>query len=131
MPDAKYSLCARDIMSPDPVFISSQVTVADAIHTMRAKRIRSLIVERGDDTDAYGIITYSDIVNKVFAKKLDPAKMSISDIATKPLIVINPSLRVEFVAQLFARTGISHAPVFFEHQLVGVISKTDLVENLF
>jgi CBS domain-containing protein len=118
-------------MTPAPEAISSKGTIADAIYTMRAKRIRSLIIDRDDDTDAYGIITYSDIVNKVFAKKLDPAKVPISDIVTKPLIVINPNLRVEFVAQLFAKTGISHAPVFAEHKIVGVISKSDLVENLF
>ncbi len=131
MPDGKYALCAQDIMTPAPEIASSKGTVADAIYTMRAKRIRSLIIDRDDDTDAYGIITYSDIVNKVFAKKLDPAKVPISDIVTKPLIVINPNLRVEFVAQLFAKTGISHAPVFAEHEIVGVISKSDLVENLF
>lgn len=131
MPDVKYSLCARDIMTPDPQVIPAKGTAADAIRAMRARRIRSLVVDRGDETDAYGIITYSDIVNKVFAKKLDPADVPLSDIVTKPLIVVNPNLRVEFVAQLFARTGISHAPVFSEHKLVGVISKSDLVENLF
>jgi CBS domain-containing protein len=118
-------------MSPDPEVVCSKGTAADAIYAMRAKHIRSLIVDRDDDTDAYGIITYSDLVNKVFAKKLDPAKVQIADIVTKPLIVVNPNLRVEYVAQLFARTGISHAPVFSEHKLIGVISKTDLVENLF
>jgi len=118
-------------MTPDPQVVSPQGTAADAIHLMRAKRIRSLIVDREDDTDAYGIITYSDLVNKVFARRLDPAKVSIAEITTKPLVVINPNLRVEYVAQLFAKTGISHAPVFSEHKLIGVIAKTDLVENLF
>ena len=131
MPERRYALRAQDIMTPDPQVVSPQGTAADAIHLMRAKRIRSLIVDREDDTDAYGIITYSDLVNKVFARRLDPAKVSIAEITTKPLVVINPNLRVEYVAQLFAKTGISHAPVFSEHKLVGVISKSDLVENLF
>jgi len=131
MPERRYALRAQDIMTPDPQVVSPQGTAADAIHLMRAKRIRSLIVDREDDTDAYGIITYSDLVNKVFARRLDPAKVSIAEITTKPLVVINPNLRVEYVAQLFAKTGISHAPVFSEHKLIGVISKTDLVENLF
>ena len=131
MPERRYALRAQDIMTPAPEVICSKGSAADAIHVMRAKHIRSLIVDRDDETDAYGIITYSDLVNKVFAKKLDPAQVSIAEIATKPLIVINPNLRVEYVAQLFAKTGISHAPVFSEHKLIGVISKTDLVENLF
>ena len=131
MPERRYALRAQDIMTPAPEVISSKGTAADAIHTMRAKHIRSLIVDRDDETDAYGIITYSDLVNKVFAQKLDPAKVPIAEITSKPLIVINPNLRVEYVAQLFAKAHVSHAPVFSEHKLIGVISKTDLVENLF
>jgi len=94
MPERRYALRAQDIMTPDPQVISPKGTAADAIHLMRAKRIRSLIVDREDDTDAYGIITYSDLVNRVFAKRLDPAKVPIVEITTKPLIVINPNLRV-------------------------------------
>jgi CBS domain-containing protein len=131
MADSKYSLRAQDIMTPAPEVITCEGTAADAIRIMRSKRIRSLIIDREDDNDAYGIVTYDDLVKKVFAKKLDPAKVPICDIATKPLIVVNPNLRVEFVAQLFAQTGISHAPIFSEHKLIGVISKTDLVESLF
>lgn len=126
----KYALRARDIMNPDPICINQDKTVTDAILIMRAKKIRSLIVDRLDDNDAYGIITYSDLVTKVFALGLDPAKIKVCDICTKPLIVVNPSLRVELVAKLFARTGISHAPVLSEHKIIGVISKADLVQNL-
>ncbi len=131
MSDRKYALTAQDIMTPDPVVVSPAETAKDAIHLMRAKRIRSLIVDRDGETDAYGIVTYADLVEKVFAKKLNPAEVRIADICTKPLIVINPHRRVEYVAQLFSKTGISHAPIFSEHKLIGVISKTDLVENLF
>jgi predicted transcriptional regulator len=127
----KYSLRAQDIMTPAPEIISCAGTAADAIRIMRAKRIRSLIIDRGDENDAFGIVTYDDLVRKVFAKKLNPADVPICDICTKPLIVVNPNLRVEYVAQLFAKTGISHAPILSEHKLIGVISKTDLVENLF
>ncbi len=131
MPEKRYALRAQDIMTPDPAVISSKGTAADAIRIMRAKHIRSLIIDRDDDTDAYGIITYDDLVKKVFALKLDPGQVPICQICTKPLIVVNPNLRIEYVAQLFATTGISHAPIFSEHKLIGVISKTDLVENLF
>jgi signal-transduction protein with cAMP-binding, CBS, and nucleotidyltransferase domain len=97
---------------------------------MRAKGIRSLIIDRIDDNDAFGIVTYSDIVKKVFAEGRDPSQVTVGEIATKPLIIINPSLRVELISKLFARTGISHAPVLSEHKIIGVISKADLVQNM-
>ncbi len=126
----KYALRARDIMTPDPVCITHDKTVTEAILLMRAKRIRSLIINPIDDNDAYGIITYTDIVKKVFAEGRNPSQVTVGEIATKPLIIINPSLRVELVSRLFARTGISHAPVLSEHKIIGVISKADLVQNL-
>ncbi len=126
----KYALRARDIMTPDPICIAQDKTVTEAILLMRSKKIRSLIIDRHDDNDAYGIVTYSDIVTQVFAQGRDPAQVQVGDIATKPLIVINPSLRVELVSRLFARTGISHAPVLSEHKIIGMISKADLVQNL-
>ena len=48
----------------------------------------------------------------------------------KPLIVVNPTLRLPFVAQLFSRFGIQNAIVIEEHELVGVISSSDLVTAL-
>ncbi len=126
----KYALRARDIMTPDPVCINHDKSVQEAILLMRSKRIRSLMVNPIDDNDAYGIVTYTDIVKKVFAEGRNPAQVKVAEIAVKPLFVINPSLRVELVAKLFARAGISHAPVLSEHKIIGVISKADLVQNL-
>ena len=48
----------------------------------------------------------------------------------KPLIVVNPNLRLPFVAQLFARVGIQNAIVIDAHKLAGVISSSDLVRAL-
>ena len=48
----------------------------------------------------------------------------------KPLIVVNPNLRLPFIAQLFARVGIQNAIVIDEHKLAGVISSSDLVKAL-
>ena len=42
----------------------------------------------------------------------------------KPLIVVNPNLRLPFIAQLFANTNIQNAPVIEEHALVGIIITT-------
>ena len=36
------------------------------------------------------------------AKSLSPPRTRIGDVMVKPLIVVNPSLRLPFVAQLFA-----------------------------
>jgi CBS domain-containing protein len=124
---ANYNLRAKDIMQVEVASVAAETTVAQAALRMKREGVRSLIVERADPDDAYGIVTYSDIVSKVLAWGMDPAEVTVEEIMVKPLVVINPNLKVEHVARLFAQTGIGHAPVISGQRLVGIISKTDLI----
>ena len=117
---------AADIMTTQVFTIHSLATVADAIALMQDKGVRSLIVEPSNDGEAYGIITETDIVYQVTARKKEPQEVMVSQIMTKPCIVVNPNLSLENVARLFAETGIQRAPVIQE-QLLGMISVTDII----
>ncbi|WP_443029076.1 CP12 domain-containing protein [Spirulina sp. CS-785/01] len=117
---------ASEIMTTDVVTIRGSATVADAVKLMKEKGLRSLIVNRRTDEDAYGIVTETDIVYNVAAYGKDPKKVRIYEVMTKPCIVINPDLGVEYVARLFANTGIRRAPVI-KDTLLGVISITDIL----
>ena len=99
----------------------------DAIALMRDKKVRSLIVEPGED-GAYGIVTETDIVYKVATKDVAPESIMVYQIMTKPCIVVNPDLDLKNVARLFAETGIARAPVI-QKELLGMISTTDLIMN--
>lgn len=127
---SNYSLKARDIMHTDIATILPELTVQDAAMLMRHHGTRSLIVEKETDDDAYGIVTYADIVDKVLAYGFDPAEVRVDEIMTKPLIVVNPSLKVEMIARLFAQHNIGHAPVIEDHKMVGVVSMTDLITEV-
>jgi CBS domain-containing protein len=124
---ANYDLRARDIMQVEIASVPPETTVLQAALRMKREGVRSLIVERANPDDAFGIVTYSDIVSKVLAWGMEPGEVTVEEIMVKPLVVVNPNLKVEHVARLFAQTGIGHAPVISEHRLVGVISKTDLI----
>ena len=127
---SNYHLRARDIMHTDLATILPELTVQDAAALMRHHGVRSLIVEKEAEDDAYGIITYADIVDKVLAYGFDPAEVRVDEIMTKPLIVVNPSLKVEMIARLFAQNDIGHAPVIEDHQIIGVVSMTDLITEV-
>jgi len=124
---ANYHLRARDIMQTEVATVLPELTVQDAAALMRHHGVRSLIVEKESDDDAYGIVTHADIVDKVLAYGFDPAEVRVDEIMTKPLIVVNPSLKVEMVARLFAQSNVGHAPVMEDHKLIGIVSMTDLI----
>ena len=121
-------LRAADIMTTDVATVRSSATVAEAVKLMQARGWHALIVERRHEQDAYGIITEADIVYKVIAFGKDPAKVRVYEIMSKPCIVINPDLGVEYVARLFSNTRIRRAPVI-KGKLLGVISITDILRK--
>ena len=119
---------AQEIMTRDVASISGSATVADAVKLMKDKGLRGLIVERRSDIDPYGIVTETDIVYKVAAFGHDPKKMRVYEIMTKPCVVVNPDLGVEYVARLFANTRIRRAPVV-KGELLGIISISDILNK--
>ncbi len=119
---------ASEIMTKEVITIRGSATVAQAVKVMKEKKVRSLIVECRHGEDAYGIVTETDIAYKVIAYGSDPQKVRVYEIMTKPCIVVNPDLGVEYVARLFANTGIRFAPVIQE-TLLGVISVSDLLHH--
>lgn len=119
-------LTAAEIMTEQVVTIRSSATVAEAVELMKNQSISTLIVDRHHDRDAYGIVTETDIVGKVAAYGKNPCKIRVYEIMTKPCIVVNPDLGVEYVARLFTNFGIRCAPVI-KDELLGIISFTDIL----
>lgn len=119
---------AREIMTKEVVTIRGYATVAEAVKLMKEKGLRALVVEPRHDMDPYGLVTETDIVYKVAAFGHDPKKMHVYEIMTKPCIVVNPDLGVEYVARLFAQAGIRRAPVI-QGGLLGIISISDILRK--
>ena len=119
---------AEQIMTRDVVSIKGSATVAEAVKLLKERGLRALIVEPRHEMDPYGMVTETDIVYKVAAFGHDPKKMRVYEIMTKPCIVVNPELGVEYVARLFAQTRIRRAPVI-KGSLLGIISISDILKK--
>ena len=119
---------ASEIMTKDVVTVKGSDTVAEAVKLMKDKGLRALIVQPRYEGDPYGMVTETDVIYKVAAYGHDPKKMRVYEIMTKPCIIVNPDLGVEYVARLFAGTRIRRAPVVGE-KLLGVISISDILKK--
>ena len=91
-------LKARDIMTNRVITIQSLATVAEALELMRRHQVHALVVDHSGPEDAYGLIVDEDIVYNVIAEGADPAAVQVYEVMTKPCVVINPDLGVEYVA---------------------------------
>jgi len=125
-------ITVRDIMTPaDKIaMISPYATVRELINMMDMKGVRSVIVERTSENDAYGIVTYSNILEAIYSNDGDMDLLNVYDIASKPMVQIVPDLDIRYAAQLMINQRIKHLSVTWEGKLTGVISMTDIARLL-
>lgn len=116
----------EDIMSRPVVTTEAGRTVAEAVQVMRQHRISSLLVRPEAPGDPYGIITKRDVVAKVVAAGLDPAKVRVRQVMSKPVLTVPPHCTLQECSRLMARAGVRRLPVFRDGEPVGIVSDTDL-----
>src|SRR6266705_3087786 len=98
--------------------IIEDTSVHEAAQYLREKQLRSL-----------GVVSQSDISDKVAAENKCPAWMKVSDIMTRDLICVTPETTIEDCLRLMDQHGIYHLLVLDEkHVYHGMVSVTDLLK---
>jgi len=117
----------RDWMSKPVVVVDPDSSVSYALTLMRRRNIHSVVVNSGQDNPSYGIVTTTDIRDKIAAAERNPAEIAVREIMSGPLIMANPDWTLKECSQTMQQHNIHHLPVADEHgTLVGLISTTDI-----
>jgi len=120
-------LQSKDVMRPNVVAIDGMATVREAIAKMQSENVTALIVNKRDPSDAWGIVTVTDLVREVISPGRPPEDTNVYEIMTKPVITVPPDMDIRYVARLLYRVGMRRAPVEAQGELLGMISLSDLV----
>jgi CBS domain-containing protein len=117
----------RDWMSKPVIVVDPDSSVSYAMTLMRRRNIHSVIVNIGEDNPSYGIVTTTDIRDKIAAADRNPAEITIREIMSGPLILASPDWTLTECSQIMQKHNIHHLPVADENgTLVGLISATDI-----
>ena len=109
----------------DVVSIDGGATVLDAAHRMNDKRIGAVVVTNQDQV--VGIFTERDVLYRVVAKQLDPAKTAVRDVMTSPVACCDPRMTREECRSVMRQRRVRHLPVVENGQLVGIVSIGDIL----
>ncbi|MDO9599765.1 MAG: CBS domain-containing protein [Azoarcus sp.] len=120
-------MLVKDIMVGDVACISPFATIRDAMRQMKLRGVKALVVEKRHEHDAYGVITYSNILKTIVAEEGDIDLINVYDICAKPAIALSRELEIKHAARLMVKLGIRRLLVTASNELVGIITMDDIV----
>lgn len=122
-------MLVKDIMvkADKIVKISPMTPVRDALNMMRETHVKSLVVDKTKPHDAYGLLTYKNILNSIVANDGDIDLLRVYDIYSKPAFQVSEELDVKYAAQIMVRSGVKRLLVIDNNELEGILTMTDIL----
>ena len=122
------SLCVKDVMVREVITIDSEQSAKNAARLMTKFGISGLVVLRSEEL--VGILTERDILTRVVASGQDPENITVKEIMTEPIIVVNPMMPLDKAVRIMFQEKIKKLPVVTKVEenlrLVGILSLTDI-----
>jgi len=117
-----------DVMTPKIRTIGRTATVAEAIEAMREAGVSSLVVERRNEDDEYGLVAVTDIAREVVANDRPADRVNVYEVMTKPVLTVPVDMQTMFAVRLLVRFKLSRALVV-DHTRgpVGIVTLRDMV----
>lgn len=117
----------RDWMSRPVVVVDPDSSVKYALTLMRRRKIHSVVVAMSEKNPTYGIVTSTDIRDKIAATGRNPAETTVREIMSGPIITGDPNWTLMECSKVMQEHHIHHLPIADESgALIGLISATDI-----
>lgn len=124
----KSYIKVADVMTTSITTIDATATVAEAIQVMRETGVSSLVAERRDESDEYGLIVVSDIAKHVIAENRSPERVNVYEVMSKPVLTVAADMNIRYAVRLLVQFGLSRALVVNAARTpVGIATLRDLV----
>ncbi len=131
-------MLVRELMTRNPVTITTETSVPDALRLMRERKVRRLPV-----LDAHGALVGIVSDKDLLYASPSPAttlavweipellgKLRVEKVMTRGVITVDEGTALEEAARIMADSKIGGLPVMRGSQLVGIITETDLFKTL-
>ena len=122
-------LMVKHIMIKDVVTAKPNITVKDAVRTLREKHVGSIVITDNNEK-CTGIFTERDAIRTIASDV--PLDTLIEQVMTKNVTTIGEEASLEEARRLIISHGIRHLPVVDRKgRLVGLFSVRKLIDELY
>jgi len=116
----------RDIMTPDPVGVYYEQTVAEAAKVMRDAGVGAVLVVSGESLS--GMVTDRDLVIRGLADGAGPDS-PVGPLCSEKLVGVDASADLADAEKLIREHAVRRLPVIDSGQIVGMVSLGDLAAS--
>jgi signal-transduction protein with cAMP-binding, CBS, and nucleotidyltransferase domain len=116
-----------DVMRTSLHMVNGLASVQRAIEEMKRLGVSSLVIERRNDDDEYGVVTVHDIAARVISANRSTERTSVYEVMTKPALTISAEMNVKYAIRLLAGLNLRRALVTSAEGVVGLVTLRDLV----
>lgn len=126
--NADSPIRVREVMTPQVRTIGRTATVREAVTIMREAGVSSLVVERRDEEDEFGLLVVTDIAREVIGKDRSADRVNVYEVMTKPVLTLPAEMNVKYAVRLLTRFQLARALVVDnERRPVGIVTLRDMV----
>ena len=121
------TITVKDVMTKSVISVDAAATVNEAAKMMEDAKVGAIVVM--ENNTPVGIITDRDFAVKIVAHAY-PITTPVKQIMSTPLFAVGPEETVVMAADLMYTREIRKLPVIDNDKVVGMITATDLVNQL-
>ena len=123
-------MLVKDMMSKNNlIIISPMAPVRDALQIMKNKKVKSLIVDKIRPSDAYGLLTYKNVLYSIIANDGDIDLLRVYDICTKPAYQVSEGLDSKYAVKLMVQSKVKRLLVIDNNEIKGILTMTNIMDN--
>ncbi|MBR9825243.1 MAG: CBS domain-containing protein [Alphaproteobacteria bacterium] len=117
----------KDVMTTSPLVIDGLATVSQAINLMKEHSVSSLVVDKRDASDEYGILAVHDIAEQIVATDRAADRVNVYEIMSKPVLSVDVGMNIKYAVRLLSRFKLTRALVLDQGKVAGIVTLRDLV----
>ena len=122
-------MLVEQVMTPKEklVLVSQMDGLKVALQNMKNNNIKSVIVDKGSPSGAYGLVTFKNILQSIVAEDGDIELLNVYDVANTPAVSVSAKMDIKYAARMMVNNGIKRLLVVDNNDLVGILTMSDIV----